>query len=193
MIDAPTWVEWLLLIATMLVVCFVAFALTARRIGGWRQLQMQLTSPELPMRYLAFIIPATVGVTVLIDPLDSVSGTSWIWEVLFPLGLYAGLVWSFTRRSRHLESASVGEGDSLPPERVGQRKLAWTAIAASLVLAVIGIVVLREGNLAGAAAVFGVVVANLSLLGLGYWFSRNEGVDRNRAVMALISIMAGAF
>ncbi len=174
MIDAPSWVEWPLLIATMLVVCFVAFALTARRVGGWRQLQVQLTSPELPMRYVVLIIPATVGVTVLIDPLDSVSGTSWISEVLFPLGLYAGLVWSFTRRSRHVRSASGGERDSFASERARQRGLAWTAIAASLVLTVIGIVVLREGNFAGAAAVFGVVVANLSLLGLGYWFSRQR-------------------
>lgn len=79
MIDAPAWVEWPLLIATILVVCFVAFALTARRVGGWRQLQMQITSPELPMRYVVLIIPATVGVTVLIDPLDSVFGTSSIW------------------------------------------------------------------------------------------------------------------
>ena len=89
MIDAPTWVEWSLLIATVLVVCFVAFALTARRVRGWRQLQMQLTSPELPTQYVVLIIPATVGVTVLIDPLDSVSGSSWMWEVVFPFGLYA--------------------------------------------------------------------------------------------------------
>lgn len=174
MIDASAWVEWPLLIATMLVVCFVAFALTARQVGGWRQLQMQLTSPELPMRYLVLIIPAAVGVTVLIDPLDSVSGTSWIWKVVFPLGLYAALVWSFTRRSRHPGSASGGKRDSFAPERARQRGLAWTAIVASLVLAVIGIVVLREGNFAGAAAVFGVVIANLSLVGLGYWFSRRR-------------------
>ncbi len=174
MIDAPSWVEWPLLIATILVVCFVAFSLTARRVGGWRQLQMQLTSPELPTRYVVLIIPATVGVTVLIDPLDSVSGTSWIWEVLSPLGLYAGLVWAFTRRSRHLGSASGGGQNSFAPERARQRGLAWTAIACSLVLVVLGMFVLGEGNLAGAAAVFGVVVANLSLLGLGYWFSRQR-------------------
>ncbi len=174
MIDAPTWVEWPLLIATILVVCFVAFALTARRVGGWRQLQMQLTSPELPMRYVVLIIPATVGVTVLIDPLDSVSGTSWMREVVFPLGLYAGLVWSFTRRSRHLGSASGDEPNFFVLEGARQRRLAWSAIACSLVLVVMGIFVLAEGNLAGAAAVFGVVVANLSLLGLGYWFSRQR-------------------
>ena len=32
------------------------------------------------MRYVGLIIPATVGVTVVIDPLDSASGTSWICE-----------------------------------------------------------------------------------------------------------------
>ena len=100
MVDAPTWLELVLLAAVVLASCFIAFALTAHRVGGWQQLRAQLTSPELPTRYLVLVIPVTVGATLLIDPMDSLSGTGWVTGVLTFLVFFFGSLW---RVRRHTE------------------------------------------------------------------------------------------
>ena len=97
MVDGPTWFEWTLLVAVVLAVVFTAFALTAHDVGGWQQLRAQLTSPELPIRYLLFVIPATVGATLLIDPMDALSGTGWVSGVLTFLVLFLGSLWYINR------------------------------------------------------------------------------------------------
>lgn len=167
MIDASPWLEWPLLVALIVAACFAALSLTARAVGGWRQLLSQPSSPDVPTRYLVLMFPAIVVATVLIDPLGSLSGSGWIWDLSRFLVLFAGSLWWF----RVVSNRSNGD-DAEARFRAGQRRLAWTAILSAAVLTAIGMVVLAEGNLTGGLVVLGVVAASLSLMGLAWWRSR---------------------
>ena len=169
MIDASPWLEWPLLVALIVAACFAAFSLTARAVGGWRQLLSQPSSPDVPTRYLVLMFPAIVGATVLIDPLGSLSGSGWIWDLSRFFVLFAGLIWWF-----QVVSNRSNDDDAEARFRAAQGRLAWIAILSAAVLIAIGIVVLAEGNLTGGLVVLGVAAGSLSLLGLGWWWSRRH-------------------
>lgn len=145
MVEASNGIEWVLLVVVIGAVVVGAFALTARQVGGWRQMQAQLTSPTLPMRYILLIIPATAGTTVFIDPLDTLSGASWISGLLTFLALFAGSLWTM-RPSVSTGRAGDAADDGNAHHRERQRRLAASAVAGALIFVVLSVVLSRRAT-----------------------------------------------
>lgn len=175
MVEASNGIEWALLVVVIGVVFVGAFTLTAKQVGGWRQLQTQLTSPTLPMRYILLILPATVGATAFIDPLDTLSGTSWISGLLTFLVLFAGSLWTMRSSVSTGRIGDAGAGsDGGEAHRARQRRLALTAVSSAVVLAILGAVLFLDGNTTGGWTTLVASAGIISLLAWGRWLSRRH-------------------
>ena len=59
-------------------ICAVGLTMTARAVGGWKELREEQLSDRLPVRYLVPILPSVMAATLLIDPTNDLDGWEWL-------------------------------------------------------------------------------------------------------------------
>lgn len=93
-----TELRWLVLVGVILVVLVGALHLSARAVGGWRELRDRQFSYGVPTRYIAFVLPLSVVATVIIDPTRDRKGTGWISGVVLLLAFLVSTAWRHRER-----------------------------------------------------------------------------------------------
>ena len=92
-------VRWTALVLVIVAVSAVTMGLTAREVGGWRELRTRQFSYGVSTRYMAAILPTAVLATVVIDPTNDRHGADWALGVGTLLVMYFGSLWALHRNN----------------------------------------------------------------------------------------------